>query len=158
MRRSNLGGSDNQQLPRFNGLAMISLDLTRGAALIDRGKLHLVKGRQISICHHCKTSLSRKSLLRCNECRHDFCPNCLDACRCLHAGRLPRRFASPAADPESGPGHRHQRQPPDISSEINRLQFPILGATCSIPGTGYDRRRTHSSYSRRYSPAGSRHE
>lgn len=65
---------------------MISLDLTREAPLVDRGKLHLVKGRSISICHHCKTSLSRKSLLRCNECRHDFCPNCLDACRCYTQG------------------------------------------------------------------------
>ena len=65
---------------------MISLDLTREAPLVDRGKLHLVKGRNISICHHCKKSLSRKSLLRCNECRHDFCPNCLDACRCYTQG------------------------------------------------------------------------
>jgi len=65
---------------------MISLDLTREAPLVDRGKLHLVKGRSISICHHCKTSMSRKSLLRCNECRHDFCPNCLDACRCYTQG------------------------------------------------------------------------
>ena len=67
---------------------MISLDLTREAPLVDRGKLHLVKGRSISICHHCKTSLSRKSQLRCNECRHDFCPNCLDACRCYTQGGL----------------------------------------------------------------------
>jgi predicted sulfurtransferase len=65
---------------------MISLDLTREAPLVDRGKLHLVKGRNISICHHCKKTLSRKRLLRCNECRHDFCPNCLDACRCYTQG------------------------------------------------------------------------
>ena len=65
---------------------MISLDLTREAPLVDRSKLHLVKGRQVSVCHHCKKSLSRKSLLRCNECRHDFCPNCLDACRCYTQG------------------------------------------------------------------------
>ena len=65
---------------------MISLDLTREAPLVDRGKLHLIKGRNVSICHHCKKSLSRKSLLRCNECRHDFCTNCLDACRCYTQG------------------------------------------------------------------------
>lgn len=65
---------------------MISLDLTREAPLVDRGKLHLIKGRNVSICHHCKKSLSRKSLLRCNECRHDFCSNCLDACRCYTQG------------------------------------------------------------------------
>jgi predicted sulfurtransferase len=65
---------------------MISLDLTRQAPPADRSKLHLVKGREISLCHHCKKSMSRKSLLRCNECRHDFCPNCLDACRCYTQG------------------------------------------------------------------------
>ena len=65
---------------------MISLDLSREAPLVDRSRLHLVKGCKLSICHHCKKSLSRKSLLRCNECRHDFCPNCLDACRCYTQG------------------------------------------------------------------------
>jgi predicted sulfurtransferase len=77
---------------------MISLDLTREAPLVDREKLHLIKGRNISICHHCKKSLSRKSLLRCNECRHDFCPNCLDACRCYTQGgfRVGSRRKQPA--------------------------------------------------------------
>ena len=65
---------------------MISLDLSREAPLLDRSRLHLVKGCKLSICHHCKKSLLRKSLLRCNECRHDFCPNCLDACRCYTQG------------------------------------------------------------------------
>ncbi|HEX6496851.1 MAG TPA: hypothetical protein VF018_15275 [Acidobacteriaceae bacterium] len=65
---------------------MISLDLTRVAPILDRDKLYLVKGRNISICYHCKKSMLRKSLLRCNECRHDFCPNCLDACRCYTQG------------------------------------------------------------------------
>lgn len=65
---------------------MISLDLTSKAPLVDLGKLHLVKGRNISVCHHCKKSVLRKTLLRCNECRHDFCPNCLDACRCYTQG------------------------------------------------------------------------
>jgi predicted sulfurtransferase len=79
---------------------MISLDLTRVAApLVDGSKLHLVKGRSISICHHCKKSLSRKSLLRCNECRHDFCSNCLDACRCYTQGgfRIGSRRRQPPA-------------------------------------------------------------
>ena len=65
---------------------MISLDLSREAPPLDRSRLHLVKGCKLSICHHCKKSLLRKSLLRCNECRHDFCPNCLDACRCYTQG------------------------------------------------------------------------
>ena len=65
---------------------MISLDLTREAPLVDRSKLHLVKGRDVSVCHHCKKSVLRKSLMRCNECRRDFCPNCLDACRCYTQG------------------------------------------------------------------------
>lgn len=60
---------------------MISLDLTR-ANPSDTKKLFLMKGRSVSICHHCHKSVSRTSLLRCNECRHDFCPHCLDACRC----------------------------------------------------------------------------
>ena len=80
---------------------MISLDLSREAPLFDRSRLHLVKGCKLSICHHCKKSLLRKSLLRCNECRHDFCPNCLDACRCYTQGgfrigsrrRQPRNLA-----------------------------------------------------------------
>jgi predicted sulfurtransferase len=81
---------------------MISLDLTRHASLVDRNKLHLVKGREVSICHHCKKSVLRKSLMRCNECRRDFCASCLDACRCYTQGgfsigarrrREPRRFA-----------------------------------------------------------------
>ncbi len=64
---------------------MISLDLTRTPAG-DTKKLYLMKGRSVSICHHCQKSLNRKSLLRCNECRHDFCANCLDACRCYTEG------------------------------------------------------------------------
>ena len=80
---------------------MISLDLSREAPLVDRNRLHLVKGCKLSICHHCKKSLLRKSLLRCTECRHDFCPNCLDACRCYTQGgfriglrrRQPRNLA-----------------------------------------------------------------
>jgi predicted sulfurtransferase len=80
---------------------MISLDLTRQAPLVDRSKPHLIKGRNISICHHCKKSVVRKSLMRCNECRHEFCPNCLDACRCYTQGgfrigvrqQQPRRLA-----------------------------------------------------------------
>jgi predicted sulfurtransferase len=61
---------------------MISLDLTRRAIPVDTSKLYLVKGRKVSLCYHCKSSVSRSTLLRCNECRHDYCPNCLDACRC----------------------------------------------------------------------------
>lgn len=79
---------------------MISLDLTRKAPLADLGKLHLVKGRNISLCHHCKKSVPRKGLLRCNECRHDFCSNCLDACRCYTEGGFRiggRRRRQPAA-------------------------------------------------------------
>lgn len=64
---------------------MISLDLTREAP-IDTTKLYLMKGRKVSVCHHCLKSVSRQSLLRCNECRHDFCSNCLDACRCYTEG------------------------------------------------------------------------
>lgn len=64
---------------------MISLDLTRQMPAPPK-KLHLVKGRSISLCHHCHKSMERKSLLRCNECRHDFCSNCLDACRCYTEG------------------------------------------------------------------------
>lgn len=60
---------------------MISLDLTRKASA-DTTKLFLCKGKKVSVCHHCHTSVSRETMLRCNECRHDFCPNCLDACRC----------------------------------------------------------------------------
>jgi len=60
---------------------MISLDLTREVPA-DKSKLYLIKGRKVSLCHHCEKSVSRHILLRCNECRHDFCPNCLDACRC----------------------------------------------------------------------------
>lgn len=64
---------------------MISLDLTREAP-IDTTKLYLMKGRKVSVCHHCHKSVGRQSLLRCNECRHDFCSNCLDACRCYTQG------------------------------------------------------------------------
>ena len=64
---------------------MISLDLTRPLPA-NTTKLQLMKGRKVSICHHCHKSTSRQSLLRCNECRHDFCPNCLDACQCYTQG------------------------------------------------------------------------
>jgi hypothetical protein len=89
---------------------MISLDLTRVAPIADRSKLHLVKGCNVSVCYHCKKSLLRKSLLRCNECRHDFCTNCVDACRCYteggfrigSRGRKPRHLALiPGAMPQT---------------------------------------------------------
>lgn len=64
---------------------MISLDLSR-ATPVDTTKLHLMKGRKVAVCWHCHKSVSRQSLLRCNECRHEFCPNCLDACRCYTQG------------------------------------------------------------------------
>ena len=64
---------------------MISLDLTRQTPA-NSTKLYLMKGRKVSICHHCHKSMGRESLLRCNECRHDFCSNCLDACRCYTEG------------------------------------------------------------------------
>ena len=64
---------------------MISLDLSRELPA-DTKKLHLMKGRKVSVCTHCLKSVTRSSLLRCNECRHDFCPNCLDACRCYTQG------------------------------------------------------------------------
>ena len=60
---------------------MISLDLTREVP-VDTTKPYIVKGRKVSLCHHCKKSVTRNTLLRCNECRRDFCPSCLDACRC----------------------------------------------------------------------------
>ena len=78
---------------------MISLDLSRRAPLLDRSKLHLIKGREISICHHCKHSVSRKTLLRCNECRRDFCPNCLDACRCYTQGGFRINVRRPQQEP-----------------------------------------------------------
>ena len=78
---------------------MISLDLSRRAPLLDRSKLHLIKGREISICHHCKHSVSRKTLLRCNECRRDFCPNCLDACRCDTQGGFRISVRRPKQEP-----------------------------------------------------------
>lgn len=78
---------------------MISLDLSRGTPLADRSKLHLIKGREISLCHHCKQSVSRKSLLRCNECRRDFCSNCLDACRCYTQGGFRITVRRPRQEP-----------------------------------------------------------
>ncbi len=76
---------------------MISLDLTRKAP-VDTTRLHLMKGRKVSVCHHCLKSVVRESLLRCNECHHDFCNNCLDACRCYTQGgfRIGRRKQQPA--------------------------------------------------------------
>jgi predicted sulfurtransferase len=79
---------------------MISLDLTRVAPLQNSPRPHLVKGRKVSICHHCKKSTPRTSLLKCNECRRDFCPSCLDACRCyteagFRIGARPRPSAPP---------------------------------------------------------------
>jgi predicted sulfurtransferase len=95
---------------------MISLDLTRVAPILDRDKLHLIKGRNVSVCHHCKKSMLRKSLLRCNECRHDFCPNCLDACRCYTQGgfrvgsrRQPRQARHLALVTGAMPQTFHQR-------------------------------------------------
>ena len=64
---------------------MISLDLTRKAAA-DTSKLYLMKGTKVSVCHHCLKSVDRQTMLRCNECRHNFCSNCLDACRCYTKG------------------------------------------------------------------------
>jgi predicted sulfurtransferase len=71
---------------------MISLDLTREAP-VDTKKLHLMKGRKVSVCNHCHRSVARTALMRCNECRRDFCQNCLDACRCYTEGgfRIGRR-------------------------------------------------------------------
>jgi predicted sulfurtransferase len=77
---------------------MISLDLTRQAS-VDKNKPHLVKGRDVSLCFHCHRSVSRKSLLRCNECRHDFCPNCLDACRCYTQGGFRITVRRPRQEP-----------------------------------------------------------
>lgn len=81
---------------------MISLDLTREIP-VDTSKLYLMKGRKVSVCHHCHKSVSRSALLRCNECRHDFCQNCLDACRC---------YARPGYKMNRGFLKRQQNTPP----------------------------------------------
>lgn len=78
---------------------MISLDLTREVP-VDTTKLYLMKGRKVSVCHHCHKSVSRHTLLRCNECRQDFCPSCLDACRCYLRPAARRRKQESVKQPQ----------------------------------------------------------
>ncbi len=80
---------------------MISLDLTREVP-VDTTKLYLMKGRKVSVCHNCQKSVSRHTLLRCNECRHDYCPSCLDACRCYLRPAIRRRKQDGAKKPQLG--------------------------------------------------------
>jgi hypothetical protein len=60
---------------------MISLEITHGSA-VDASRLFLVKGRKVTVCQSCQKSFQRTSIFCCQDCRGEYCRDCVNLCRC----------------------------------------------------------------------------